>query len=368
MESERYNRQIILSGFGKEAQLRLLAAKVLVIGAGGLGCPALQYLAAAGVGHIGIADDDHISLSNLHRQILFSTADVGQLKTAVAANRLREMNPGIDIVTYPISVTKNNVLDLLENYDLILDGTDNFESRYLINDACALLSKPLVFAAVSGYEGQLAILNVADDQGLRTNYRDLFPVQPGAGEIPNCAENGVLGVLPGIIGTMAAAETIKLITGIGKPLINELLHYNLLTQAQYKMSISPAQDYTLPKTKTDFLKMEYQDSCGLSTGYTEINADQLQALQQERSVLLIDVRERHEVPILNKEIFTQVPMSEFDNFLLADIDAENIVLICQHGIRSVAAAEALQEKYGDSKNLYSLKGGIIKWRDYFSTT
>ena len=180
MKTERYDRQIILEGFGEEAQSLLSTARVLVVGAGGLGCPILQYLVAAGIGHIGIADNDTIALSNLQRQILFSTADVGKLKTVVAAERLQEMNPEIESKPHTLRLQKSNILDLLKMYDLIIDGTDNFDSRYLINDACTLLKKPLIFAAVSGYEGQLAIFNVQDDQGKATNYRDIFPIPPQA--------------------------------------------------------------------------------------------------------------------------------------------------------------------------------------------
>jgi len=367
MKTERYDRQIILHGFGEEAQFRLSAARVLVIGAGGLGCPILQYLVAAGTGHIGIVDDDTIALSNLQRQILFSTADVGKLKTIVAVQRLQEMNPEIEIKPFNLRIQKNNILDLLKAYDIIIDGTDNFDSRYLINDACTLLKKPLIFAAVSGYEGQLAIFNVKDHQGKATNYRDIFPVSPQAGEIPNCAENGVLGVVPGIIGAMAAAEAIKMITGIGKPLINILLHYNLLNQEQYQMHITPATDYTLPTTEDDFLKMNNHHDLESPSTYIEVDAIQMHALQQLPSTLLIDVRERHEVPVLDPVTYIKVPMSEFDTFLNTDIQEENILLLCQHGIRSVAAAEALQEKYGHSKKIYSLKGGIVKWRDHFLT-
>ncbi|WP_432712975.1 ThiF family adenylyltransferase [Pedobacter sp.] len=365
LNTERYQRQLILKGFGAQAQQLVAQARVLVIGAGGLGCPALQYLAAMGIGKIGIVDDDTVALSNLHRQVLFTTADVGKLKVAVAAERLRAMNPEIEIVAHPIRIKKNNVLALLKAYDYVLDGTDNFETRYLLNDACALLNKPLIFAAVSGDEGQLAIFNVNNEKGRSTNYRDLFPVPPGAGDVPNCAENGVLGVLPGIIGTMAAAETIKLITGYGKTLVNKLLHYHLLSREQYEMNISPSTDYQLPQSEDEFLNMDYQNDCELSSGYQEIGAQELSEFQNEGSALLIDVRERHEVPVLDAAIFNKVPMSEFNRFLEEDIAEENIVFICQHGIRSVAAAEAMHEKYGDSKKIYSLKGGISKWRNYF---
>ena len=365
MSAARYNRQIILKGFGEAAQQLLLKAKVLVIGAGGLGCPALQYLASAGIGHLGIVDDDTVSLSNLHRQILFTTADIGKLKTEVAAKRLQEMNPQIGIVRHPIRLQKNNILDILSRYDYILDGTDNFESRYLINDACVLLNKPLIFAAVSGFEGQLAIFNATNNQNNSTNYRDIFPIPPEKGEVASCAENGVIGVLPGILGTMAAAEIIKLIAKIGSPLSNKILNYNLLTQEQYTINISPADNYILPKTVDEFLNMDYQDTCEAPQGYTEIDANELLKLQQLESVILIDVRERHEVPVLDKQVFTQVPMSEFGAFLNKEITQKHVVLICQHGIRSVAAAEALQEKYGSAKKIYSLKGGIAKWRNHF---
>jgi len=365
MNKERYNRQIMLQGFGMPAQMRLTGSAVLVIGAGGLGCPALQYLAAAGIGTIGIVDDDVVLLSNLHRQVLFTTEDIGKLKVEIAAKRLQQMNPEISINTYAVKIDKSNVVDILNHYDVILDGTDNFAARYLINDACTLLHKPLIFAAVSGYEGQLAVFNVPDNQNESTNYRDIFPVQPKEGEIPNCAENGVLGVLPGVIGTMAATEVIKFITKTGTPLINKLRHYNILSGEQYEINVSPANHYTLPKTATELLKMEYEDSCKVSQNYIEIDAKELKSLQNQPSTLIIDVRERHEFPKLNDPFITQVPMSELDELLKQNITQNNIVFICQHGIRSVAAAEAFNEKYGDTKKTYSLKGGIVKWRNHF---
>ena len=367
MASERYNRQVILAGFGEGSQLLLTKAKVLVIGAGGLGCPALQYLAAAGIGCLGVADDDTINLSNLHRQVLFSTADIGKLKVNVARERLLQMNPEIEIISHPVHLQKRNILNILRNYDFILDGTDNFTTRYLINDACALLGKPLIFAAVSGFEGQLAIFNVPDEEGQRTNYRDLFPIPPQPGEIKSCAENGILGVLPGVIGTMAAAETIKLITGIGRPLINKLLHYNLLNMEQYELNISPAANYSLPKTEDEFLNRVNNDSCELTYGYAEIDITTLFKLQKEASTMIVDVRERHEFPILDNHIYTKIPMSEFSAFLETDIQAKNIIFICQQGIRSVTAAELTQEKYGSTKKIYNLKGGIAKWRNHFLT-
>lgn len=365
IDHERYSRQLVLKGFGAIAQNKLINSSILVVGAGGLGCPIIQYLAAAGIGTIGIVDNDTISLSNLHRQILFTSEDLGQPKVKVAAERLRLMNPEISIVEHPFRLDKGNIFSVIEHYDIVIDGTDNFDSRYLINDACAFLQKPLIFAAVSGFEGQLAIFNVKDKNNIATNYRDIFPIPPAPGEIQNCAENGILGVLPGIMGTMAAAEAIKLIAGVGQPLINTLLHYNLLDHTQYTLNISVGNDYVLPKSKADFLLMEDNQSHFIAPAYEEIDLTQMLLLRKQDLALLIDVREKHEFPILDQDVFLQVPMSEFNTFMQNNIDAESIVLLCQHGIRSVAAAELLQEKYGDKKKIYSLKGGIAKWRNHF---
>jgi len=348
-----------------EGQERLTLAKVLVIGAGGLGCPALQYLVAAGVGSIGIADHDVVEISNLQRQVLYGSADVGSLKVEVAAKRLKQLNPDAKIMLHPVSIDKQNVLDIISHYDFIFDGTDNFESRYLINDACTLLKKSLIFAAVSGFEGQLAVFNVEDKSGTTTNYRDLFPVPPAPGEIPNCSENGVLGAVPGIIGTMAAGEIIKLIAGIGKPLINKLLHYNLLTQEQYEINIFPSDEYKQLNSEADFLN-HYKENT--SQSYMEIDVQQMNELLKHPSTVIIDVRERHEFPQLDSNIYKQVPMAEFAGFASSEIEQQNIILICQHGIRSVAAAETLHQQYGETKNIYSLKGGISKWRRHFLKT
>lgn len=362
MNQERYYRQLILKGFGSERQNLLSQRSVLVIGAGGLGCPALQYLTGAGVGSIGIADDDVIELTNLHRQTLYTSHDLGLNKAIVAATKLKELNPDIRIDGFNIRIYENNMLEIFSKYDIIFDGTDNFKSRYLINDACRQLGKPLVFAAVSGFEGQLAIFNVAGLNGISTNYRDIFPQEPEPGEIPNCAENGILGVTPGIIGTMAAAEIIKLITGIGKPLINKLLHYNILTLESYEINITPSSPMPAEhQNKQNYIRLDSERKA-----VQEIDAETMFAMSKETSALLIDVRERHEYPKLNSEMFYQVPMSEFEAFLQSEVDQNNIILICQHGIRSVAAAERLDSVYGGDKNIYSLKGGIAKWKSYFN--
>ena len=333
-----------------------------MIGAGGLGCPALQYFTGVGIGRIGIVDGDHVSLSNLHRQVLFNTADIGKLKTEVAFQKLTAANPETIIETFPFAIKADNCLDLLENYDVILDCSDNFGTRYLLNDACALLNKPLIFAAVSAWEGQIAVFD-NNENGLRTNYRDLFPNQPGSHEIPNCEENGVIGVLPGVIGTMQAAEAIKLITGIRKPLINQLLNYNLLDQSIYIIDIlpAPAGSYELPADRIEFSTRRYQEiSAGTDSDIIEINVEEMHDLINKGSTIVIDVREIHERPSLSTK-HIQVPMSAFDSSLPDEINEPNIVLVCQHGIRSLAAAEKLRSKYHGQKNIYSLAGGIARW-------
>ncbi len=301
---ERYQRQIILKGFGEPAQRKLLLAKVVVIGAGGLGCPALQYLVAAGVGTIGIADADVVSLSNLHRQVLYSTNDIGLQKVEVAASKLRLLNSDTKIISHAVRLDNTNALGLIREYDLVIDGTDNFASRYMINDACVLLSKPLVYGAVSQYEGQVAVFNsqILRDDNSSVNYRDLFPHPPHDSEVANCAEAGVLGVLPGIIGTMQAAEAIKLITGIGTPLTNKLLTYNVLTNGMYEVSLTPSgrgKDL-LPENEAAFLKMDYADACHTKeSSVIEIDAKQFNELRKKPSSIVIDVREMGEPPVVS---------------------------------------------------------------------
>lgn len=366
MNEERYHRQRILKGFEKESQQKMSQAKVLVIGAGGLGCASLTYLVSSGVGRVGLVDGDTVSLSNLQRQPLFSTPDIGALKVQVAAQRLGLINPEIDIKAYPFYISQHNILALFKEYDIILDGTDNFESRYLINDAATMLNKPLVFAAVSGYEGQLAIFNVEDERGQKTNYRDLFPIKPQSGEIPNCAENGVLGVLPGIIGIMQAAETIKLITDLGRPLINKILHYNLLTQLFYEMYINPSADYKIPENESDFSKIKYGDTPEKHGRVIEIDIKQLEDIRKNPSTIIIDVREIDERPLLNSIGHLQVPLSVFERFMSKEITQDNIVLLCQHGGRSLSIAKSLNKKYGPLKQIYSLKGGIVRWQSFIT--
>lgn len=366
---ERYQRQVILKELGIAGQQQLTAAKVLVIGAGGLGCAALQYLVAAGIGNIGIVDDDVVSLSNLHRQVLYSVQDIGKLKSLTAKEKLQQLNPEISIIAYNERLTTKNALFIFQNFDIIIDGTDNFASRYLINDACALLHKPTVFGAVSQFEGQLAIFNYqSKDKNTPVNYRDLFPVPPKDDEVLNCAEAGVLGVLPGIIGTMMANETIKLITGIGKPLINSLLTYNALNNQVFEVELSsnPATALLLPKDKESFKEMDYVFFCSASIVPFEIDSDRFNDLIATAKADIIDVRELGELPEINEFNYIQIPLSVFEENIPL-IENDTVILFCQSGKRSRLAAQSLIDRLGTTKKIYSLQGGILKWLNNYQT-
>lgn len=360
---ERYQRQILLKGFGLEGQHKLLQAKVLVVGAGGLGCPALQYLAAAGVGTIGIVDEDIVSITNLHRQILFTVDDIGLPKSSTAKERLAKLNPEISITAYNERLTTNNALAIIKDYDIVIDATDNFSSRYLINDACVLLNKPIVYGAVSQFEGQVAILNYHSTTSIASaNYRDLFPKPPIDGEVLNCAEAGVLGVLPGIIGSMQASETIKLITGIGKPLVNTVLTYHSLTNQLYEIEIvaNPSTRFLLPVNEADFITMDYEWFCSSTNNKFEIDIENFNRMANSADVEIIDIRELGETPIPTDFSFIQIPLSQF-NKNIATIKKETIIVFCQSGKRSLQAAQILFDTFGETKIIYSLKGGITEW-------
>ncbi|MBC7888692.1 MAG: HesA/MoeB/ThiF family protein [Ferruginibacter sp.] len=360
---ERYQRQIILKEFGEAGQLKLLQSKVLVVGAGGLGCPALQYLAAAGVGNIGIADDDVISLSNLHRQVLYSTFDIGFSKAEKAKQSLTRLNPGIHITAYNERLTTQNALAIIAPYDIVIDGTDNFASRYLVNDACVLLNKPLVYGAVSQFEGQVAVFNCKNKKGdIPVNYRDLFPQPPKDGEVLNCAESGVLGVLPGIIGTMQANETIKLIIGMGKALINSLLTYNAFNNRVYEVLLTALKETSLliPATKAAFEQMDYDWLCSSTNRRFEIDGAGFDDLLNLTDVDIIDVREPGELPLPTGFNYTQIPLSQFKE-KITTIKSDTVIVFCQSGKRSLQAAQWLFDTFGESKKIFSLQGGIPAW-------
>lgn len=355
----RYERHYSLPGFGHAAQEKLSAAQVLVIGAGGLGCPVLQYLTAAGVGRIGIVDFDTIQLSNLQRQTLYSTGDVGQLKCSIAAQKLRANNPAIRIVEHPVLLEERNVNAIVTQYDIVVDCTDNFVVRYIINDCCTNLQKPLVFAAIYQYEGQIAIFNVPNADGTVCNYRDLFPEIPSVEEAPNCSENGVLGVLPGIIGLMQATEVMKLITAIGEPLVNKLMTFNVLTYQSMILSITPNPQ------RTEIVAVEKRETTQqyrhLEQDISLIYPHEIESYLQDKNVSLVDIRESYEeppFPIATQEIPLSGLFARLD-----ELKTAHIIVVCQSGKRSLHAAEKLKAHFGHARRISHLAGGIIS---YFS--
>ena len=365
IQYERYQRQLILKGFGMAGQQKLQQARVLVIGAGGLGCPIVQYLVAAGVGHIGLADHDKVSLSNLHRQVVFGTEDIDSYKVDVVKRKMFSLNSDVDISTWNERWTQQHCLQHFPDYDVIVDATDNFASRYLINDACVLLGKPFVFGAVSQFDGQVAVFNQSQTDGSRSvNYRDLFPLPPANGEILNCAEGGVLGVLPGTIGTMQATEAIKLITGLGTTLSNRLWNYNALTQEVFIMQLvsNPVSLQYMPSSEEQFIATDYEWLCGIpQKGIKEI--DVLEWKQNLLGHLFVDIREPHEMPRLDTLCsslgleWMALPLSRLENNLSCLKD-RNVVFVCQAGMRSMMAANMLMKASPDA-SVFSLKGGVL---------
>lgn len=355
----RYARHYSLKDFGREGQQKLLEAKVLVVGAGGLGCPVLQYLTASGIGTIGIVDHDLITLSNLQRQVLYATEDIGKSKAKVASEKLKSLNPEIQIDVYDLEINAKNALEIILKYDIIVDCTDNFASRYLINDACVLLEKPLVFGAIFQYEGQVAVFNI-EENGSSINYRNLFPNPPKSTEVQDCNEAGVLGILPGIIGMMQASEVIKILTGIGEVLIGKLLTFNLLNYEIFVLEITNDQAISqlIPKDKTEFEATDYNWLCGISnTKIEELSPSDFLSKIVEKDTIAIDVREKNELP---KAGFSNlnIPLSELEANL-SELRENTILLFCQSGKRSLKAGEILLEKFGETKKISHLKGGII---------
>ena len=361
---ERYIRQTTLKEFGEAGQEKLLQSKILVIGAGGLGCASLQYLVAAGIGTIGIVDGDAVALHNLHRQVLYSVNDIGLLKATRAASILRLLNPDIIIEAFDEWLTVTNALPLIGNYDIVIDGTDNFASRYMINDACVLLNKPLVYGAVSKFEGQVAVFNVGlQNDEAAVNYRDLFPEPPAAGEVANCAETGVLGVLPGIIGTMQANEAIKLVTGMGHPLINKLFTYNSLSNQVFELELT-AREATrslVPADAATFMQTNYDWLCGAAPGRYEIDSQAFNKLRDTGKVLIADVRGYDELPAVTEFQHIHIPLNDIENDF-PDTDSDTIVVFCQSGTRSLQAVRLLTGKFGNTKKIFSLAGGILQWK------
>lgn len=360
---ERYQRQILLDGFGMTGQQKLFEAKVLVIGAGGLGCPVLQYLAAAGIGTLGVVDHDVVELSNLHRQVLYDVNDVGLLKADCVAKKLSQFNPDINVIPFSFQLTTQNAASILCQFDLVIDGSDNFPTRYMLNDACVLLGLPLVYAALSASEGQVAIFNVGDEEGKKVNYRDIFPDPPRPGEVLNCSEAGVLGVLPGIIGTMQAAEAIKLISGVGNPLVNQMLIYDLYTNQCYKIQLSAADQHeknNIPADLEAFRMADYNVFCGIAENtleVPEIDENEFREIMFDTDYEIVDVREEGEIPVAPFD-HVRFPLSEIRRKVPV-FEKDKLVLFCHSGIRSVTAVQLLLSAYPE-KEIYSLKGGLLR--------
>lgn len=344
-EQKQYNRHLILDKIGEKGQLKLKQAKVLVIGAGGLGCPVLQYLAAAGVGIIGIIDDDVVDQSNLQRQILYTVDDIGKSKAAIAASRLSKLNPFVQFHIYEEKLTNQNAVSLFEKYDVIVDGSDNFATRYLTNDAAVLTQKPLVYGAIFKFEGQVSAFNY---QGSAT-YRCLYPTPPKPEESPNCSEIGVLGVLPGIIGSLQANETIKIICGIGEVLANKLLMYDTLSMRQMILKFEKTD-----KAELTDLEKDYEFFCGIKTATHEIT---LEELQNNLSIYnLLDVREdweREQHHIGGQHI----PLGELQQRYQEIQTDTPLVVYCKSGMRSQRAIDFLEQEF-ENTTFINLKGGL----------
>ncbi|MBX2873981.1 MAG: molybdopterin-synthase adenylyltransferase MoeB [Saprospiraceae bacterium] len=362
-ELNRYARHFAIPEFGLAGQEKLKQSKVLVVGAGGLGSPVLLYLAAAGVGKIGIVDFDVVDTSNLQRQVLYTVADVGESKAQLAKKRILAMNPHIEVEVYQEAFTRENALELVSQYDVVADGTDNFPTRYLVNDACVLAGKVNVYASIFRFEGQVSVFNLAGADGSRgPNYRDLFPEPPPPDMVPNCAEGGVLGVLPGIIGSLQASEVIKVVTGVGEPLSGRLFLFDAaaFSTRVLKFPINPNLEIKE--------LIDYEEFCGIPKPDEAVNAfdlsvEQLHELaKQPADFLLLDVREAYEFAT-DQMGGKLIPLDTLADALPQLNKDQRIIVHCRSGKRSLKAARLLQ-KNGFGK-VHNLLGGILAWREVY---
>lgn len=360
----RYNRQIIIPEFGEAGQQKLKDSAVLVIGAGGLGAPILQYLTAAGVGRIGIVDFDEVSISNLQRQVLFNTEELGQPKAETAAEKLQLQNPGIEFEVHNCPINSQNALRLIAPYDLVVDGSDNLATRYLVNDACFFLKKTLVYGAIFRFEGQVSVFNALKADGSRgPNYRDLFPTPPPPEMVPSCSEGGVLGVLPGIIGSMMANETIKRLIGMGESLSGKLFVFDALDFSTVKLNIEVNPDNPISGQHPTIKELiDYEAFCMgevKEMAIEEISVQQLKAKMESGLVELIDVREDYEFEIANLG-GKLIPLNMVVSRLSEIPRDKEVVVMCKMGGRSKKAIELLQKK--GFENLVNLRGGLAAWQ------
>ena len=365
-EIARYSRHLIMPEVALDGQKKLKASKVLTVGTGGLGSPLALYLAAAGVGTIGIVDFDVVDESNLQRQIIHGTSDVGRPKVDSAYDKLKDINPNVEVRVHEEALTSENAFEIFEDYDVIVDGTDNFPTRYLVNDACVLLNKPNVYGSIFRFEGQASVFYAEEGPC----YRCLYPEPPPPGLVPSCAEGGVLGILPGAIGTIQATETVKLLLGIGEPLIGRLLLYDALGMRFREMKLR--KDPNCPvcgenPTVTELI--DYQEFCGIpqanaaeqENGVPEITVEELkQKLDNSEDINVLDVREPHEYEVANIGV-RLIPLGELSQ-RLAELEQDDILAIhCKTGARSARAVKLLQD--AGFENVYNVKGGITAWSE-----
>ncbi|MBL0937782.1 MAG: molybdopterin-synthase adenylyltransferase MoeB [Gemmatimonadaceae bacterium] len=363
-ERARYQRQLTLPEVGLEGQQRLKQARVLLVGAGGLGSPAALYLAAAGIGTIGLIDHDRVDASNLHRQLLHGTADVGRPKVDSARDRLRDVNPHVQIETHDAWLTSDNALALCAPYDLIVDGADTFATRYLVNDTCVLLDKPNVHGSVFRFDGQVSVFCTTNGPC----YRCLYPEPPPADLVPSCAAGGVLGVLPGLIGTIQATETLKLLLGIGEPLIGRLLMLDALDMQPRVVPISRDPSCIACGTRTLTALVDYDAFCGTTSTIESITPDEVQEISPDelrrwlanrRDVQILDVREPHETALGVIEGARCIPLGTLANEHQALTPDHAVVCVCASGMRSKRAAQQLSD--AGFSQVYSLTGGMQHW-------
>jgi MoaD family protein len=366
-EIQRYSRHLIMPEVGVDGQRKLKAARGLCVGAGGLGAPAAMYLAAAGVGTLGLVDFDVVDASNLHRQIIYGTPDVGKRKLEAARARIAAMNDGVKVVLHELALTSKNALEVLKDYDVILDGTDNFQTRYLVNDACVLLGKPNAYGSIFRFDGQASVFAVKGGPC----YRCLYPEPPPPGLVPSCAEGGVLGVLPGVIGIIQATEAIKLILGAGQPLVGRLLLYDALQMRFRELKLR--RDPECPicgDHPTIHALIDYDQFCGVvpahaqpaAGGVPEVTVEELKAkLDRGEDVRVLDVREPNEFQICRIPGSTLIPLGELSN-RTAELDRDRELIVhCKMGGRSAKAVALLQER--GFTRVRNLKGGILAWID-----
>ncbi len=367
----RYSRHLIMPEVGMDGQLKLKQAKVLCIGAGGLGSPLALYLAAAGVGKLGIVDFDVVDFTNLQRQVIHDTNDVGRPKLASARETIADINPNVEVVGYETRLTSENALEIFKDYDVIADGTDNFPTRYLVNDACVLLGKPNVYASIFRFEGQASVFYAKEGPC----YRCLYPEPPPPGLVPSCAEGGVLGVLPGIMGSVQALETIKMILGKGRPLIGRLLLFDALSLRFRELKLHKNPDCPVCGSHPTVTKLiDYEQFCGIRgeehvepTRVPEITAVVVKKWMDERKpFVLVDVREPHEFQICRIPGSTLIPLGDVPKRMNELNSADEIVVHCRSGQRSAKAVELLMK--AGFRKIHNMQGGVLAWSDQVDPT